>query len=510
MFMELVTRDLPLSKVTFGLLRGWWRATDLDLRPDYPLLDRAQWTRLLAGSGFRGVAAVSCTEDQDQAEHATFIAFAPAESAAPGEVLPAASPRRYVLFADAQGVAAALGRELQRLGHDCVFVEPGEATANGDSSRPLDIGAPADIAGVVHCCSLDHPTASRMDLEQLEDAQATGLMSAYRLIRAVAEEGTPVWLVTRNVHRVTAQDLAEGLASAPLVGLARVANTELQCRFRLVDLDDCPAERAAGHLLSEITLPSDGEIETAYRDDVRYALRFGLVRPEAFVERTFAGVRPDGSAVPYRLQSDKPGVLTNLVLRETTRATPGPGEIEVRVRAGGINFRDVMKALGTYPGNPVDVHWLGDDFAGVVERVGGGVDAYRPGDEVAGIAPCAFRSYAIADARLTFPKPPHVPLESAATLPTAFLTAHYALDHLARMQPGERILVHAATGGVGQAALQIARRLSLEIFATAGTPEKRALLARMGVRHVMSSRTLEFADQIMDATGGRGVDAGLN
>ena len=100
--------------------------------------------------------------------------------------------------------------------------------------------------------------------------------------------------------------------------------------------------------------------------------------------------------------------------------------------------------------------------------------------------------------------------EESATLPTVFLTAHFALNYLARMQPHEKILIHAGTGGVGQAAIQIAQHLGLEIFATAGTPHKRQLLRDMGVPHVMNSRTLEFADQVLEITEGRGVDAVLN
>ena len=107
-----------------------------------------------------------------------------------------------------------------------------------------------------------------------------------------------------------------------------------------------PADRAADHLLSEVTLPPDGELETAYRDGVRHVLRFAAVQPEVFPKRTFDAVRPDGAVVPYRLQTDKPGILGNLALHEAGRDAPGPGQIEVRVCAGGLNFRDVMKALG--------------------------------------------------------------------------------------------------------------------------------------------------------------------
>jgi NADPH:quinone reductase-like Zn-dependent oxidoreductase/thioesterase domain-containing protein/acyl carrier protein len=366
-----------------------------------------------------------------------------------------------------------------------------------------------DLTGVIHCWSLDQPAPADLAVEQLRDAQQMGVLSAFRVVRALFDRPPRTWFVTRQVHRVVDGDRAEGLAAAPLVGLTRVANNETQCVFSLVDLGACSAEEAAEHLLAEITTAPDGERETAYRDGVRYALRLRRTTADQWPSRRFPA-RRDGTVTPYHLQIDRPGVLTDLALRETERRAPGPEEIEVRVMAGGLNFRDVMKALGTHPGSRLDQRRLGDDFAGTVERVGESVRAFRVGDRVAGIAPSAFSAYAVTHFQTAFKTPPGISFAEAATIPTVFLTAHYALAHLARMHAGERILVHAAAGGVGQAAIQVGRHLGLEIFATAGTPEKRRLLRDMGVRHVMSSRTLDFADEVMDATGGRGVDAVLN
>ena len=502
LLLELITRDFGRDNVLFGLLKGWWRVTDTALRPHSPLLDRQQWERILAECGFGDVGSVSCAPDGHAAEHAAIMGFATGST---GNGARSAATKRYLLFADEQGVAEALAKRLDALGHRSVLVRQGGALGREDAVIAAD-----DFAGVIHCWSLDHPRAAGMDLETLRRAQQSGSMSAFRLLRALADRGTPVWFVTRNVHRVVPDDHADGLASAPLVGLLRVANNERHGRLSLIDLDACACDEAAEHLASEVTLAADGEIETAYRRGARYALRLRLVRPEQLPRRLADAVRSDGSVTPYRLQTEKPGVLANLALRETQRPAPGPDEIEIRVRAGGINFRDVMKALGTHPGRPKDLLWFGDDIAGVVERVGDRVQNISAGDRVAGVAPYAFRAYALTDPRMVLRMPPRMSFAEAATLPTVFLTAHYALQHLARLQPGERILIHAATGGVGLAAIQVARHLGLEIFATAGTPEKRRLLSDMGVRQVLDSRTLRFADEVMEITGGRGVDAVLN
>ena len=319
-----------------------------------------------------------------------------------------------------------------------------------------------------------------------------------------------VYFVFRNAQYVVDTDRVDGLASSPLTGFSRVANNELfQFHWTLIDLDESPGEFEMDDLFDEIVIGNE-EHEVAFRKDRRYVNRLCRLRLENVPDRARNAVRPDGSVIPYRLQIGTPGILSNLTLNETRRRDPGPDEIEVSVRAGGINFRDVMKALGMYPGNPVDLLWFGDDFSGTVERVGCNVIDLEPEDRVTGIAPYCFRSSVTVNRRMVFKQPPGMSFEEAATLPTVFLTSHVAIKHLARMERGEKILIHAGTGGVGQAAIQIAQHLGLDIFATAGTPEKREMLKAMGVPHVMNSRTLEFADQIMDITNGAGVDAVLN
>jgi len=432
----------------------------------------------------------------------------------------------YVVLADEGGVADLLVASLRNHGYRAICVRHGSeyqqeseaefvvaADSEDDLRRVFAEAAISDdeLTGVVHCWSLDHPSAEAMSSDELQAAQETGVLSALRLVHTSSAAPPPrVWFVVRDVHHVRDGDRSGGLAAAPLVGLLRVANNEHpQCCFTLVDLDARPHEDEVEDLFCELTA-GDDELEVAYRDSNRHALRLGRVRADQLSKRTFNAVNPDGSLVPYRLETDRPGILANLSLNETMRRPPGPDEVEVRVRAGGVNFRDVMKALGTYPGNPVDLLWFGDDFAGTVERVGENVRHLRPGDEVAGMAPYCFRAYATVDASIVFKKPTRWSFQQAATVPTVFLTAHYALNHLARLEVGEKVLIHGGTGGVGQAAVQIAQHLGLEIFATAGTPEKRRLLSEMGVPHVMNSRTLEFADQVLEITEGRGVDAVLN
>ncbi len=212
----------------------------------------------------------------------------------------------------------------------------------------------------------------------------------------------------------------------------------------------------------------------------------------------------------YRLAVRQPGTLDGLALESSRRRPPGAGEVEIEVVAAGVNFSDVMKALGMYPGLPDGPVPLGAECSGRITSVGEGVSDLRTGDEVVAVAGFAFASHVVTKVELVAIKPARLSFEQAATLPIAFLTACYALDHLAHLAPGERVLIHSASGGVGLAAIQLARCAGAEVFATAGTPEKREYLRALGIQCVADSRSLDFAEVVMARTLERGVDVILN
>jgi NADPH:quinone reductase-like Zn-dependent oxidoreductase/acyl carrier protein len=184
-----------------------------------------------------------------------------------------------------------------------------------------------------------------------------------------------------------------------------------------------------------------------------------------------------------------------------------PEEVRISVRAAGLNFRDTLIALGMYPGNAV----IGAEAAGVVVEIGEAVTGLKPGDRVTGLFAGGIGPFAVTDHRFVARIPAGWSFAQAAAVPVVFLTAYYGLAGLARVQPGEAILIHAATGGVGMAAVQLARHWGLEVFATA-SPGKWRVLRDQGFddAHIASSRTLDFEEQILAATDGRGVDIVLD
>ena len=189
------------------------------------------------------------------------------------------------------------------------------------------------------------------------------------------------------------------------------------------------------------------------------------------------------------------------------RRAPGPGEIELRVLATGLNFRDVLNVLGAYPGDPGP---LGNECAGVVTAVGPGVTRFAVGDDVVVMVDRSFATYCIAPEAMCVRKPAHLTHQEAATVPVTFLTADHALHALANIKAGDRVLVHAVTGGVGMAAAQIALRAGAIVYGTAGTAAKRALARRLGVHFTSDSRSLAFVDDVRRDSNGEGVDIVLN
>jgi polyketide synthase 5 len=316
--------------------------------------------------------------------------------------------------------------------------------------------------------------------------------------------GSPrLYVVTRNARTVTAADVAN-LEQAGLRGLLRVIGAEHpHLRPVQIDLDEATDAKQVGQQL----LSGSEEDETAWRNGQWYTARLcpAPLRPE---ERrtTVSDHERDG----MRLQIRTPGDLNTLEFLACDRIPPGPGQIEVAVSASSINFADVLLAMGRFPSFEGYLPQPGMDFAGVVTAVGDGVTDHHVGDRVGGVADGCWRTFITCDATLAVTLPAGLSDGGAAAVTTAHATAWYGLHDLAKIESGDKVLIHSAMGGVGQAAIAIARAAGAEIFATAGSPQRRQMLRDMGIAHVYDSRSIEFADAIRHDTDGYGVDIVLN
>jgi NADPH:quinone reductase-like Zn-dependent oxidoreductase/NAD(P)-dependent dehydrogenase (short-subunit alcohol dehydrogenase family)/acyl carrier protein len=308
--------------------------------------------------------------------------------------------------------------------------------------------------------------------------------------------------VTRGAQPVGREPSATAVAQAPAIGLLRVIANEypnLSCRG--IDLPPLATASDLALLWSEM-LRSDAEREIALRGEARYVQRLDRGRPS--VRQAL------DPAAPLRLESRERGHLDTLRFVPFRLPECGPGEVLIDVRAAGMNFRDVLKALALYPGEAPDARIFGDEVGGVVKAVGTAVTHIAPGDRVFGHAVLGLATQTLARGGDVRRMPEGLSFEEAATLPVVFMTAWHALKNVAHLRAGERILIHAGAGGVGMAAIQIAHHLGAEVIASAGSPTKRALLKTLGVKHVIDSRRGDFAEAVMELTGRQGVAVVLN
>jgi acyl transferase domain-containing protein/NADPH:quinone reductase-like Zn-dependent oxidoreductase/short-subunit dehydrogenase len=377
---------------------------------------------------------------------------------------------------------------------------------------------PVPFHGVVHLASLDVPPLDEAAGDGFREAQRLTCDSVLAIPRAVAEAGAApparICLVTRGAQPAgmreapAAHEPPLAVAQALLWGCGRaLLHEHSELGWRLLDLDPVPTPGDAGRIVAEL-FAGDAEDQLARRGGARFAARLARRGPPPRAAAAETQVRV-GAAEPFRLEIRRPGVLDHLALRRVQRTPVAPGQVEIRVRAAGLNFRDVMLALGIYPGQDGRTR-PGTECAGEVVAVGEGAPGVAIGDAVLCLAPDCFGSYATADARLVFPKRPDLDWQQAATLPIAFLTAWHALHEIGRLRRGERVLIHRATGGVGLAAVQLARLAGARILATAGSEDKRRRLRELGVEQVFDSRGGDFAAAVLQATGGEGVDLVLN
>ena len=334
------------------------------------------------------------------------------------------------------------------------------------------------------------------------ETELANLLSAVHAVQGGSETGVKLpgglWIVT---ERAVATESGEPVdpVQAALWGFGRTAiNEEPALRAKLVDVDG--SEQAVRAVANLLTTPVD-EPEVAVRQGKLLASRL-----LPWARSGHLTVPRDGD---YVLAPTERGAIDNLRITEQDVPPPDEGYVQVRVEAAGLNFRDVLNVLGLYPGDPGPI---GGDFAGVVTQLGEGVSSgdggLEVGQRVYGTMQGAFASRFNVPSQFLAPIPDGVSAVEAATIPAAALTVRLSFDW-AQLEPGDKVLIHAASGGVGLAAVQMARAKGATVFATAST-YKRSTLRKLGVEYVYDSRTTDFADQILADTDGEGVDVVLN
>ncbi|MBE9170244.1 type I polyketide synthase [Pleurocapsales cyanobacterium LEGE 06147] len=441
---------------------------------------------------------------------------------------PKTKPSTWLLLVEPHGIGVSLANLIEERGDRCVIVSVGSHYQRKDRrnyrvnpSKPEDfrqllqesLENQPPLGGIVHLWSLSNSSSENLSLTALQQAQVIGCGSVLHLVQALVQAGLSelprLWLVTKGTQAIDTATASLQVQQAPLWGLGRtlaLEHPDLHCVC--LDLDPTEKTDEIQALFEELWSP-EAEDQIAYRRGIRHVARL--------VPRQETKLRDGQRTEPFQVKISDCGILENLTLEPMKRRSPGPGEVEIQVRATGLNFRDVLNALGMLEeyasqlgiDSTADLPF-GGECAGVIVAVGDRVSDFKVGDEViAAMAIGSLSSFVTVKAEFVVLKPQQLSFEAAATIPTTFLTAYYGLHHRANIQPGERVLIHAAAGGVGQAAVQLAQKAGAEVLATA-SPGKWEFLKSVGVERVMNSRTLNFADEVMTLTGGQGVDIVLN
>ncbi|WP_370356203.1 type I polyketide synthase [Catenulispora sp. EB89] len=372
----------------------------------------------------------------------------------------------------------------------------GMVPVHGAIDELLAVTAPRFVV----LCLDGFTTAAADTLTEVGAADTRVLEWVQRFLAEDRLAASTLVVLTRLALDTGGEEVVESLAGASVWGLIRSAQTEHPGRFRLLDIDDQDTS------LSRVPEAlAGGESQLAVRAGEFLVPRMMPAAPAA------SRIEPPAAGA-YRLGIPDKGTLENLtwVACPEVEAPLESGQVRIAVQAAGLNFRDVTIALGLVDRTAFDAG-IGSEGSGTILEVGPGVTGFVPGDRVMGAFTGAFGRVAVADHRMLHPVPDGWNHAEAASVPTAFLTAYYALFRAMRLEKGQRILIHAAASGVGMAAVQLAKHAGAEVYATA-SPAKWPILRGLGLddTHLASSRDLGFAAAFLDATDSHGVDVVLN
>ena len=499
--MEITEPQKTRMGFVFGLLPGWWLSAE-GYRQQSPCISKKEWAQVLKDTGFSGTD-LTFPDFQNEACHGWDLMVSTAVPTSPSSapVLPRPPMPEALLIVDKTSIyQLELGAALQH----------GLQAQDGSVPRILDLEAAGimedrDSCYFIVLVEIEHPLLRRLSSHDFKILQAL-----------LSSSGGIVW-VTRGGGEAPEPDF--GMIN----GLARVQrqeNNKTPLVTVALDFDaQHQKEHHAGHIAkifrSTILGLQNGSFEPEFleKDGNLHVNR--VVEAKSLNEHICGRTtllrygHRWGETLPLKMHFSVPGLLDSLEFRED-HSSYGPlasDEAEIRLQAIGVNFKECLTALGR-----VNSDTFGSECSGIITRTGSDVNDFACGDRVALLVIDSYRSFARQKASRIVRIPDNVSFVEAAAIPTAFVTSWYSLCEIARLQKGEKILIHAASGGTGQAAIQIAKYVGAEIFATVSSTIKKDLLVAtyaIPEDHIFYSRDTSFADGIKRVTG-IGVDVILN
>jgi acyl transferase domain-containing protein/NADPH:quinone reductase-like Zn-dependent oxidoreductase/SAM-dependent methyltransferase len=500
LLQEGVRQNFLWSPLAFGQLPGWWQGIEPS-RTRSPWVPVAEWETHLRDAGFDGIyLEFPDRKNPDLHTQSLFVATA------------AESTKR--LTTDSLRIVASShsSSELVKAVQDALQSRTGGAPCRIMDYKGLQGDESLSKTICVCLLELDQETLSHLSEEE------------YLNIRHLLSYSDGVLWVTGDIDRQPMLGM--------ITGMMRSIRWERDIdEANLIPLSIREPRPSVSDTVHQIMRVFDNQFlkgASGSKRNAEYVLRDGTIFTSRLVESNLSNdflnskfARPTPKMLPLgeagrpvKLSTSAPGMLNKIeFVTDTVYDEPlGDNLVEIEIKAVGLNFRDVMIAMGEHM-----AYSLGNEAAGVVSRVGSAVPDLKVGDRV--VYMCGFESvgcfhtYGRVQWQNVVKIPDSLSYEIAAGLPCVYSTVIYGLYDIAKLSEGETILIHAAAGGVGQAAINLAKNVGAEIFATVSSPEKRALLmAEYGIAedHIFSSRDLSFARGIMRMTNNRGVDVLLN
>ena len=497
LMLEVTTVPFYIE-LSFGLTDGWWRFNDA-VRKTHCTLKGNEWVSVLQNNGFGDAFAICDVPEGNWPGQSILFAKAAGEE----NVMTASNEGfRWIVVGDQTGMSQTLVELISKRNephahlhkmsefHD-VIGEDDEHELQIVVTRPLDI-LPMDAKN----------SGSGVAVNEV-------LIELAALSKTIIEKGVrgaTVSIVTHNVHGET-----PNIAQSPLWGLGRVMFNELSDNtVRLIDISKENSD-APRQLLDELLDTAHSEDEVVLGQNDRHRVQMEPISKEARINSALQTVNIQGKCI--RLNRSDTGILSQSTFVPFEKEVLSKDAVSIDVHFSGLNFRDVMVAGGTLPEEAIlggiFQSGLGLECAGIVTETGSHVTHVKRGDRVFAIAANAISGKVVATSAFVRKVPSTIEMAKAAATPMAALTAYTALFHLGAVRAGSRVLIHAAAGGVGLFAVHFALTAGASVYATASTP-KHNLLKQMGVRHIYNSRDTRYYSEIMEDTGGAGVDFVLN
>ncbi|HHL19621.1 MAG TPA: SDR family NAD(P)-dependent oxidoreductase, partial [Thiothrix sp.] len=516
------------TDLTFGIDPTWWIHSDNGNKEKEQatssLLTTTAWQQHLADTGFNNTAVLqepAAIEGVGTfmiiAESPAFISNNQQSQQQPEQTISSSSIKQpsWLIFHDNNTLELAytLQSALQEKQQDVSLIET------------LSLQA-TSVDNIIHLAGLNDNnndnnnanTDTRISTSTILALQEKRCLSTIKLAQQLEKNQTEctLWFITRNAAVIDQTNSSFNFNNTPeqatLWGLGRVLmNEHPTLQSFMIDLQDqkdqADTNIQSHQLVAEFLNANPSENEIILSKNARHVMRMRKKDLQPLSQSTV-------SQPHFCLEFKTPGPLKHLYWKALLPRSLKANEIEIHPLATGLNFRDVMYAMGLLSDEAVENGFagptLGMELAGTVVQVGADVNNFSIGDAVIGFAPACFSSRVITETTAVAHKPEAWDYQEAATVPTTFFTVYYALHHLAHLEEGDKILIHGAAGGVGIAAIQYARYCGAEIFATAGSDEKRDFVRLMGADHILDSRSLNYADDIMAITKGEGIDIVLN